>query len=701
MDGRGTGDRLGSATVCAATVIAVLFSIGARKAVAEELLGRPEIVISGVQAPYDSLAEERVLTREEISRAPSRSLDDILRSVPGFQLFRRQSSSVSHPTAQGASLRGTGPSGSSRAIVLLDGVPINNPFGGWVDWQSVPSILIDSARVQQGFGARHFSNIGLGGVVDLESAAPRGGAPIRAEVAGGSLDTVTGGALVRGESGAVSGALAAEGFRTGGYKIVSIDDRGVIDTDAASRHGSFYGRADAMITSDSQVSVSIGSFDEGRSNGTPYTDNESSIRRLTVRGLHRLDTARFIRANVFAVTADFRSTFSSQNEERSSEHPALDQFDVPAQEAGFSAALTALTDGKNATELGADALFRSGETNERFRFVAGDFTRQREASGEQLSTGAYLFGRRSLARGADTFFFLRAGAWIDGNLERVESEGASGEVVRDERTGENARLLVEPRLQVSYAPDSQSELRLVGARGLRRPTLNELVRPFRVRNDVTEANMRLKTEDAWFVDGSLERKVTPGMTLRASLFATFVEDPIVNATVGARPGEVTPCGFVPEGGVCRVRDNAARSRTTGAQAEIEAALSDSLSMRLSYLYQDGRIDDPTRPEIDDRRLPQQPANLFITGLTYRDDQATATLEARYTGRQPEDDRGMLVLPDVTVVDGRFAYQVADGVELFVSAENLLDQEIVVGKSADAVESIGEPLIVLVGFRTGD
>ena len=56
----------------------------------------------------------------------------------GFTLFRRSSSLVANPTTQGVSLRGTGSSGASRTLVLWDGIPLNDPFGGWVYWDRVP-----------------------------------------------------------------------------------------------------------------------------------------------------------------------------------------------------------------------------------------------------------------------------------------------------------------------------------------------------------------------------------------------------------------------------------------------------------------------------------------------------------------------------------------------------------------------------------
>src|SRR5581483_3990667 len=75
----------------------------------------------------DVPASVTVLSHAELERSPAVESDDVLRQVPTFSLFRRTSSIALHPTSQGVSLRGIGPSGVSRTLVLLDGVPVNDP----------------------------------------------------------------------------------------------------------------------------------------------------------------------------------------------------------------------------------------------------------------------------------------------------------------------------------------------------------------------------------------------------------------------------------------------------------------------------------------------------------------------------------------------------------------------------------------------
>jgi hypothetical protein len=111
-----------------------------------ELLLRPatvtqQITVTAARTPtlvVDSPAGVTILSSQDLLSAGTLMLDDILREVPGFSLFRRTTSRTANPTSQGVSLRGLGASGASRALVISDDKPLNDPFGGWVYWDRIP-----------------------------------------------------------------------------------------------------------------------------------------------------------------------------------------------------------------------------------------------------------------------------------------------------------------------------------------------------------------------------------------------------------------------------------------------------------------------------------------------------------------------------------------------------------------------------------
>ncbi len=120
----------------------------------------------------DTPASVSLLTREQIQASPAVVADDVLRQVPSFSLFRRASSLAAQPTTQGVSLRGIGPSGQSRTLVLLDGIPFNDPFGGWVYWTRVPMVSVDRIEITEGTASGLYGNYAMGGVINIVTSRP-------------------------------------------------------------------------------------------------------------------------------------------------------------------------------------------------------------------------------------------------------------------------------------------------------------------------------------------------------------------------------------------------------------------------------------------------------------------------------------------------------------------------------------------------
>ena len=94
-----------------------------------------------------------VLGREELENGPSSQLDEVLKQVPGLQLFRRSDARSGHPTSQGVTMRALGGNASSRVLVILDGVPQSDPFGGWINWPAYDPDAIAEVRVIRGGGS--------------------------------------------------------------------------------------------------------------------------------------------------------------------------------------------------------------------------------------------------------------------------------------------------------------------------------------------------------------------------------------------------------------------------------------------------------------------------------------------------------------------------------------------------------------------
>ena len=202
-----------------------------------------ETVVTATRTPRplrDAPTSVTVLPRSEIAQSPTQTVDELLRTLPSFATFRRTSSLVSDPTAQGVNLRGIGPSGVSRSLVLLDGVPGNDAFGGWFYWRQIPRIGIERIEVVPGGGSAIYGNYALGGVIQVFSR-PVIGPELEVDGAAGYPRQFSVAARAADRFGKLSGALEAEGFSTSGYPVVTPGERGPVDQDAPSDHATATG----------------------------------------------------------------------------------------------------------------------------------------------------------------------------------------------------------------------------------------------------------------------------------------------------------------------------------------------------------------------------------------------------------------------------------------------------------------------------
>src|SRR6185436_6688232 len=129
-----------------------------------------------------------ILTSSDLALLPPAPLDDALKTVPGFSLFRRTTSRAANPTTQGAGMRGLSASGASRALVLADGVPLNDPFGGWVYWSRVPAAAVDRVEVMRGSGSDLYGADAVAGVVQVLTRKPGDGS-VKVDLEGASHGT--------------------------------------------------------------------------------------------------------------------------------------------------------------------------------------------------------------------------------------------------------------------------------------------------------------------------------------------------------------------------------------------------------------------------------------------------------------------------------------------------------------------------------
>lgn len=651
-----------------------------------------------VRRTDDVPAHVTVFDRERIDRSAALTVDDLLRSVPGFHLFRRQSSLVSNPTSQGVTMRGLGPNAASRALVLVDGVPLNDPFGGWVYWSKIPMESIERIELVRGGGSSVWGNSAMGGVINVLTKRPFGrSAVVRAE--GGNRGTADVQGLAGDRVGEWDMSVDANYFRTDGYKLVAGDQTVDFDTRADSEHVATGLRFERALSPRIATHVAARYFHEERDNGTRLTGNETDSGFFRAGLAGETSGTDGFEADLFGTVQEYESDFSAQDRVAETERPALDQYDVPSYSVGASARWWGARLERHRLLAGFDMRWVDGETKENFRNLGDGFTRRRKAGGAQGFAGAYVQDVVRLAPSLEMTAAVRFDVWHSDDGFRKERDTETGGTTIDETFGSRTETFVSPKVGLLYRLGEDAELRAAFYRGFRAPTLNELYRPFRVRNDITEANPDLDLEKLTGAEGGFGvRKL--GFDLGVTGFWNRLDDPIANVTIAAGPGPVDPCGFVPDGGVCRRRDNLGHIRAFGVEAELAYALPLPAGIAVSYSYTDSEIRDaPNAPALEGNRTPQVPKHQVAVRSHYEGPWRTSVaLEFRYSTDQYEDDLNTRKLDDYFVVNARIEKRFARNWEVFVRGENVFGDRYEVGKTADGLTTLGPPALVHAGVR---
>jgi outer membrane receptor protein involved in Fe transport len=660
----------------------------------------PVVVSAGrvEQALQDVPANVTVLTRDDIERSAARTVDDLLRQIPGFSLFRRSSSLVANPTTQGVSLRGIGPSGVSRTLVLLDGVPLNDPFGGWVYWSKVPLESIERIEVVRGGGSAVYGNYALGGVINILTRRPEA-TSVQGKIDGGTRDTVDANLATDFVKGSLGLSLQGNVFSTGGYPIIQENQRGAVDIDADSRHRTFIGRLEYAPSTHASLYLRGSYFNEDRGNGTPLQENATEAGYIAAGGAFQSGDGSDWQVSVYSQLQTFTSTFSRIANDRNSEALTLDQ-EVPSTGVGGSLQWTKQVFSRHLVTAGIDARWIDGESDEAiFNFAGTAVTTRREARGQQRFVGMFAQDIFSPLPRLQITGALRFDYWQNAEASRTDRSVATGQLTKTP-FADRSDTAVSPKFALLYHATDSLSLRASAYQAFRAPTLNELYRQFRVGNAVTLANADLGPERLTGGELGLDYALGEKWFAKFTGFWNELKDPISNVTLsGPFPADC------PAGTVCRQRQNLGRTRSRGFEAELHYRPTRVWDFFASYLYNESEVlKFPADPSLEGKRVPQVPKHTYTLGAQYLNPRlVNVALQGRFLGDQVEDDRNANELDSFFVVDLSLwrpiplPYVAAS--EVFVAVENLFDITYAVGKDpATGVVSVGAPLLLHGGIR---
>lgn len=646
-----------------------------------------QVVVTGSRGPLpldqspDSIL---VIPAIAIETSGALEIDDVLRQTAGFDLFRRTSSRTANPTTEGVSMRGVGSSGASRALVLLDGVPVTDPFGGWMNWSQLPRQAIDSVEMARGGASDLYGGQALSGVVQMLTKTP--------EATDADLDLSYGTERTPNASGYLGHVFgkwmtsgAGEYFRTDGYIPVEPSERGAVDSPANSLHRNGELQLQRQITQHSRFFLRGLAYDDSRHNGTLLETNRTRAWNAA-SGLDWEDSdGNLLQLRGYGGTENYHQTFASVAADRNSETLARVQ-DVPSRNWGLSAQYTRKLRARQNLLTGVDFGTVTGESDEEV-FSGGKATSFVDGGGRNHSTG---FFAEDIVRVTSRWLItpvLRFDYWqtVNGFIRTIPLPSFQANSTPFPNRSESS---VDPKLATSYQISDRFALRGSVYQSFRSPTLNELYRSFRLGNVLTLDNPQLRAERLTGWEAGVAEKFAGGkLRLQETMFWADIHRPVSNVTLTTTPTLVT-----------RMRENLGSTRARGVEAQLDWSLMKHTSIGAQYQFVDAVVTAfPAETSLVGLRVPEVPQHEFTFQASYSNPSLfTLTVQGHTSSSVFDDDLNTLILGSFFKLDAFVSRRLNPLMDVYVAGENLLDQSYAVARTP--IVTLGPPFLGRVGLQ---
>lgn len=658
-----------------------------------------EIVVTGhglVQSAGDAAYDIVTIDRDRLTGSASGRLEDVLKDVAGLQQFRRSDGRSANPSAQGVTLRGLGGNASSRALLMLDGVPQSDPFGGWVAWPAYTPARLEQVRITRGGGSGIAGAGALAGTIELTSAGADRLARFSGGASYGSRNAIEGDAMLSARLGGGFAVVSADYARGDGFIPIVRENRGPADRPSPYQQASLSVRAVVPVGDVTELQANLLAFTDRRERGLAFSDTgndgaDASL-RLVGRGNWGWSALAYIQ------TRKFISSTASVNAGRLAANRVLDQYNVPSTGLGTRFEIRPPLGDAVELRLGADWRRTSGVTKEKYQFVAGNPTRIRAAGGQSDTLGAFA---ELTAEISDALTLTGGGRldrwWIANGYLRENQIG--GAVLTDSKSADRQGWEPTARAGIAYRPVESLTVRGAAYLGWRLPTLNELYRPFRAGADATGANAALKPETLTGVEAGLDWRPAENIHIKTTAFANRLEDAIANVSVSRGPGTFPGVGFVSAAGTFRQRRNLDAVKAKGIEVDATIRLAE-FHVTASYAYTDAivRASGLALP-LNGHRPAQTPEHMASATLGWaRDNGPGVSFTLRYVSDQFENDLSSLTLDDAFTVDVRAMVPIGKNLLLEARGENLANARVEAARSTDNVVERASPRSLWIGLR---
>lgn len=634
-----------------------------------DLYSLEEVVVTATRTErsVESLpASVSVITREDIQNSAAHRVDDLLRELPGVYV-RSYHGILSSSTTNDVSMRGL--PGEDSVLVMRDGIPINDPYGGAVEWNEVDIKDIERIEIVRGTGSALYGSNAMGGVINIITKRPAKEMRSSAEIGYGSMNTRLLSLGNSATSGKFGYQLSGNYLDSDGYCDVVEEKRKSYHSDKSVERYSLNGKVSYEIDPSSSMLFSSSVYDQedsGRYNikGYEVADEKN---RFSLNYQKKGDNWA-LKTDVYKHDDDSHYT-SPYYDSTAKTYNAISYISYNEQDTlGATIQLSMDLTKNNTLTLGTD--YKQGDIDRHDDYLTSDHDIKVE--GKQEYTALFLQDEISIGEKLSVILGGRYDWWKSFDGYGYDNETTEVETYYPEKSDQS----FNPKVGANYHLFDNTTIKGSVGTAFKAPTLSNLYRTFMGTGSTYRSNPDLDPEELISYEAGIDQYIGDKLMLTATLYETRAQDFVYSVYTETIENQ-------------KYYDkiNVGEVRVRGVEIGADFMVNHEWSLFANATFNSSKVTEfENDPELEGKYLSHTPTENYLFGINYSNPKIiTAKLTGRYVGKRYNDDKNTTELESYFTTDLKLSRQLWEHVTASLSMTNINNVKF---EEADGYESPG-------------
>ncbi len=608
----------------------------------------------------DVPASIEVITQKDIQNSVANSADELLKEVSGIDL-KHSMGILSSGTSNKVVMRGFGGTTEGRVLLLIDGVPMNDLYGGDLEWNKIPVSNIQRIEVVKGATSALYGSGAMGGVINIITKNPTNEVKTNIALSYGSMDTKIASLSSMGKEGKVGFLISGERATSDGYnpetpahtkpytldKGVERDNFNIkltYDIDATSSafiSGSYY---DNETTGTLAIDNYVPYYQEHKTYTAGYKKKFENDNELSLKVFLKDEYSDYDSANSTKTAVQYES--SSTNDDRG----GIVQLTIPYTEDPMFGTSTLVT--------GID--FRQGKID-RFNDYVDGSDKEIKIQGSQKYIGFFLQDEIFINNNWIINIGGRYDFWKNYDGHGYDSSLPTPDTYYNSTTTNG----FSPKIGIVNHLTENTSLRASVGSAYRAPTLSDLYNTFVSGSRIWYGNPDLEPEKVISYEVGFDHTIFDEGKLSITAYQNDAKDFFYYIT------SVPPDGYT----AAQTKTNVGKVKIQGIEIDASYPFTDQIHAFANYTYNKSKIEEfKENTTLEGKYLIEVPKHKGSISLMYVNPQLVdAKISARYVGDRYSNDTNTAEYESYTVFDLKLSRKLSENLEVSLSVDDLFNE----------------------------